>query len=234
MTELTTDYLSSIGLTGYGTSSASGGTSTTIAKGSKDELGQSDFLKLMITQLSNQDPTNPVQNEDFVAQMAQFSTLTGVQELNSSFATLSQTLLQGQTLEAATLVGQEVLISASTAELSEGQGASGAIDLTASATQVKVDIQDASGQLVRSLDLGAQSTGLIDFEWDGLLEDGSAAPSGTYSFSVNAHRNGETEALEPLLNGQVRSVSMDSETGALQLDVRGLGSVDFSSVKRVG
>jgi flagellar basal-body rod modification protein FlgD len=234
MTELTTDYLSSIGLTGYGTSSASGTASATVAKGSKDELGQSDFLNLMITQLANQDPTNPVQNEDFVAQMAQFSTLTGVQELNSSFATLSQTLLQGQTLEAAALVGRDVLIASSTTELSEGQGASGAVDLTASATGVTVDIQDESGQLVRSLDLGAQSAGLIDFEWDGLLEDGSAAPSGTYSFSINAYRDGETEALEPLLEGQVRSVSMDSTTGALQLDVRGLGSIGFSSVKRVG
>ena len=232
MTELTTDYLSGLGLTGYGTASASG--TAGAAEGSNGELGQSDFLDLMITQLTNQDPTNPVQNEDFVAQMAQFSTLTGIQELNTSFATLSQTLLQGQTLEAAGLVGKDVLIASGTTELSEGQGASGAVDLTASATQVSVDIQDASGQLVRSLDLGAQSAGLIDFEWDGLLEDGSAAPAGTYSFSVNAYRNGETEALEPLLNGQVRSVSMDSTTGALQLDVRGLGSVGFSSVKRVG
>lgn len=236
MTELTTEYLSSLGLTGYGIGSSSGTAKADLtAKGSKDELGQSDFLNLMITQLTNQDPTNPVDNEQFVAQMAQFSTLTGIQELNSSFATLSQTLLQGQTLEAASLVGKEVLTPASSIALSEeGQGVSGAVDLDASANQVTVDIQNASGQLVRSLDLGAQSAGLIDFAWDGLLEDGTAAPAGTYSFSINATRNGETEALETLLEGQVKSVSMDSGKGGVQLDIQGVGSIGFSSIKRVG
>jgi flagellar basal-body rod modification protein FlgD len=235
MTALTTDYLSSLGLTGYNTTtSASETSSTDSATGSNNELGQSDFLKLMITQLTNQDPTNPVENEDFASQMAQFSTLTGIEELTSSFEKLSQTLLQGQTVEAATLVGQGVLVPASTAELSEGQGTSGAVDLTASASQVSVNIQDTSGQLVRTLNLGTQSAGLIDFEWDGLLENGSAAPAGTYSFNVAAQRSGQTEALETLLDGQVKSVSLDSGTGALMLNVQGVGSVGFSSVKRVG
>lgn len=235
MTELTSSYLSSLGLTGYNTTtSASETMSTGSSSGSNTDLDQSDFLTLMITQLTNQDPTNPVENEDFAAQMAQFSTLTGIQELTSSFETLSQTLLQGQTVEAATLVGQEVLVPASTAELSEGQGASGAVDLTASATQVSVSIKDAAGQVIRTLDLGSQSAGLIDFEWDGLLENGSAAPAGNYSFSVNAQRNGQSEAVETLLNGQVKSVSLDSETSALMLNVQGVGSVGFSSVKRVG
>lgn len=235
MTELTTDYLSSLGLTGYNTTTSASATSgASSTKSSNDELDQSDFLKLMITQLTNQDPTNPVENEDFASQMAQFSTLTGIQDLTSSFATLSQTLLQGQTVEAATLVGQDVLVPAGTAEIAEGKGTSGAVDLTASATQVSVNIQNKSGQLVRTLDLGAQSAGVIDFEWDGLLDNGSAAPAGTYSFSVTAQRNGQTEALETLLDGKVKSVSLDSGTGALMLDVQGLGSVGFSSVKRVG
>lgn len=235
MTELTSSYLSSLGLTGYNTTtSASETMSTGSSSGSNTDLDQSDFLTLMITQLTNQDPTNPVENEDFAAQMAQFSTLTGIQELTSSFETLSQTLLQGQTVEAAALVGKEVLVPASTAELSEGQGASGAVDLTASATQVSVSIKDAAGQVIRTLDLGSQSASLIDFEWDGLLENGSAAPAGSYSFSVNAQRNGQSEAVETLLNGQVKSVSLDSDTSALMLNVQGVGSVGFSSVKRVG
>jgi len=236
MTALTTDYLSSLGLTGYNTTNSASGTAAgTASTGSgNNALGQSDFLKLMITQLTNQDPTNPVENEDFASQMAQFSTLTGIEELTSSFETLSKTLLQGQTVEAATLVGQSVLVPASKADVSAGQKVSGAVDLTASATQVSVNIQDATGQLVQTLDLGNQSAGLIDFEWDGLLANGSAAPAGTYSFAVTAQRNGQTEALETLLDGQVKSVSLDSGTGALMLDVQGLGSVGFSSLKRVG
>lgn len=235
MTALTTDYLSSLGLTGYNTTtSASGTSSTNSTSGSNNELGQSDFLKLMITQLTNQDPTNPIENKDFASQMAQFSTLTGIQQLTSSFDTLSQTLLQGQTVEAATLVGQDVLVPAGTAELSEGQGASGAVDLTASASQVSVNIQNKSGQLIRTLNLGDQSAGLVEFKWDGLLENGSVAPAGTYSFSVTTQRGGQTEALTTLLDGQVKSVSLDSGTGALMLNVQGLGAVGFSSVKRVG
>lgn len=233
MSAVTTDYLSGFGLTGYETVSESSSSSNTSSK-NKTELGQSDFLNLMIAQLENQDPSNPVENEDFVAQMAQFSTLTGMQELNSSFATLSQTLLQGQTLEAASLVGKDVLVPASTAELSQGQSVSGAVDIASSASQVKVDIYSASGELVRTLELGSLSAGLHEFEWNGLLADGSAAPAGRYEFRTSSQMNGSITALSTMLDGQVRSVSMDSVTNDLMLNIQGMGSVSFSSVKRVG
>ena len=224
MAELSTDYLSGLGLTAYSPTSTTQG---------NNELGQEDFLRLLTTQLTTQDPTNPVENEDFVAQMAQFSTLTGIEELTSSFESLSQTLLQGQALEAASLVGKSVLIPSSKMELSEGQGASGAVELSASTTQAKVDVYDGSGQLVRSLDLGALSAGLQEFEWDGTLEDGSAAPAGSYEFKVTAQLNGATEALTTDLNGQVTSVSADSAGAGLMLSVQGIGSVTFSDVLRV-
>lgn len=224
MAELSTDYLSGLGLTAYSPTSTTQG---------NNELGQEDFLRLLTTQLTTQDPTNPVENEDFVAQMAQFSTLTGIEELTSSFESLSQTLLQGQALEAASLVGKSVLIPSSKMELSEGQGASGAVELSASTTQAKVDVYDGSGQLVRSLDLGALSAGLQEFEWDGKLEDGSAAPAGSYEFKVTAQLNGATEALTTYLNGQVTSVSADSAGAGLMLSVQGIGSVTFSDVLRV-
>ncbi|NVZ10858.1 flagellar hook assembly protein FlgD [Allochromatium humboldtianum] len=224
MAELSTDYLSGLGLTAYSPTSTTQG---------NNELGQEDFLRLLTTQLTTQDPTNPVENEDFVAQMAQFSTLTGIEELTSSFESLSQTLLQGQALEAASLVGKSVLIPSSKMELSEGQGASGAVELSASTTQAKVDVYDGSGQLVRSLDLGALSAGLQEFEWDGTLEDGSAAPAGSYEFKVTAQLNGATEALTTYLNGQVTSVSADSAGAGLMLSVQGIGSVTFSDVLRV-
>lgn len=225
MTELSADYLSGLGLTPYSTGSTTTGDS---------ELGQEDFLELMITQLTYQDPTNPVANEDFVAQMAQFSTLTGIEELTSSFESLSQTLLQGQALDAAALVGKNVLVPASEIELSEGQGASGAVELSTSASQVRVDIYDATGQVVRTLDLGSLDSGIQEFEWDGTLADGSVAPAGTYEFKVTAQVNGVTEELTTYLNGQVKSVTAESSITGLILDVQGLGDVTFSNVLRVG
>lgn len=224
MAEVSTDYLSGLGLTAYSPAST--------AQGDK-ELGQEDFLRLLTTQLTTQDPTNPVENEDFVAQMAQFSTLTGIEELTSSFESLSQTLLQGQALEAATLVGKSVLVPSSKIDLSEGQGASGAVELAASTTQARVDIYDASGQMVRTLDLGALSAGLQEFEWDGTREDGSAAPAGSYEFKVTAQINGATEALTTYLNGQVKSVSAESTGAGLMLDIQGIGNATFSDVLRV-
>lgn len=224
MAELSTDYLSGLGLTAYSPTSTTQG---------NNELGQEDFLRLLTTQLTTQDPTNPVKNEDFVAQMAQFSTLTGIQSLTTSFESLSQTLLQGQALEAATLVGKSTLVPASKMQLSEGQGASGAMELSTSASQVKVDIYDAGGQLVRSLDLGTLSSGLQDFEWDGTLSNGSAAPAGSYEFKITAQINGVTEALTSYLNGQVKSVSAESAGSGLMLSVQGIGNVSFSDVLRV-
>ncbi|QIK37979.1 flagellar hook assembly protein FlgD [Caldichromatium japonicum] len=227
MTELSSDYLKSLGLTAYGSGSTTGSTKKS------DELGQEDFLKLMITQLTYQDPTNPVKNEDFVAQMAQFSAVTGIQELKSSFESLSQTMLQGQALNAATLVGKKVLVPASKIELGEGQGVSGAIDLKDSANRVKIEIYDANGQLVQTLDLGSLNAGIQDFTWDGKLANGSTAPAGIYEFKVSAQVNGKTQALSANLYGQVRSVSAESSATGLMLDVQGIGSVSFSDVLRV-
>ncbi|BCU07653.1 flagellar hook assembly protein FlgD [Allochromatium tepidum] len=224
MAELSTDYLNGLGLTAYSPTSTTQG---------NNELGQEDFLRLLTTQLTTQDPTNPVKNEDFVAQMAQFSTLTGIQSLTTSFESLSQTLLQGQALEAATLVGKSTLVPARKMQLAEGQGASGAMELSTSASQVKVDIYDASGQLVRTLDLGTLSAGLQDFEWDGTLSNGSAAPAGSYEFKITAQINGVTEALTTYLNGQVKSVSAESAGSGLMLNVQGVGNVSFSDVLRV-
>ncbi|QGU33000.1 flagellar hook assembly protein FlgD [Thermochromatium tepidum] len=224
MTEVSTDYLSGLGLTAYSPKSSVQG---------DNELGQEDFLRLLTTQLTTQDPTNPVKNEDFVAQMAQFSTLTGIQDLTSSFKSLSQTLLQGQALEAASLVGKSVLVPSNKMELSEGQGVSGAVELSSSATQTRVDIYNASGQLVRTLDLGTLNSGLQEFNWDGKLANGSKAPAGQYEFRVSAQINGVTEALTPYLNGQVRSVSAESSDTGLTLSVQGIGTVSFSDVLRV-
>ncbi len=225
MAELTQDYVNGLGLKSYGAKAA-----TT----DKNELGQNDFLNLMITQLKNQDPTDPVKNEDFVAQLAQFSTVSGIEKLSSAFGELSKTMSQNQTLQAASLVGNKVLIPAQSAELDEGQGVSGALNLKSSVGSVNVEVLGPGGDLVRTINLGSLSSGLQEFSWDGLLDDGTAAPAGAYQFKVTAQTDGATESLETLLDGEVQSVTMDKNGGGLMLSVLGIGSVSFADVYRIG
>lgn len=224
MAEVTSDYLSGLGLSGYGSSSTS----------AKDNsLGQDDFLNLMITQLKNQDPTDPVKNEDFVAQLAQFSTVSGIESLTSSFEALSQTLTQNQTLQAATLVGNNVLVPAQSVELDEGQGISGAVNLSSSATDVTLNVYGPTGELVHTQKIGTLSSGLQELSWDGLLDDGSAAPAGSYTLELTAQMDGATQSLDTMIDGQVQSVTTDSDGGGLVLNVQGIGSINFSDVYRI-
>ncbi|EXJ16905.1 flagellar hook assembly protein FlgD [Imhoffiella purpurea] len=227
MTEVTNDYLSSLGLRPYDPTPAK-------PKTGDRELGQEEFLNLMITQMTNQDPMSPMENTDFIAQMAQFSSLTGIQELTTAFETLSQSLLQGQALQAASLVGRDVLIPSETADLEEGEGINGAIMLDSSALDVTVSIKDSAGQLVRTLDLGTLSAGVQDFAWDGYTEDGELAPEGTYSFEIVGQVDGASNAYVPLLQGEVQSVFTDSVDGSLILNLKELGNVKFSDVFRIG
>jgi len=159
--------------------------------------------------------------------------VTGIENLSKSFDTLALSVSQGQALQAAGLVGNNVLVPASSAELAEGQGISGGVDLSTSAERVTVNITDANGQAVRTLDLGAQSAGLAEFSWDGLTDAGTPAPAGTYKFSIDAQIGGTNQAQTTLLDGQVSGVSYDSVTGGLMLDVAAIGDVSFSDVYRI-
>ncbi|WP_207168571.1 flagellar hook assembly protein FlgD [Thiocystis violacea] len=222
---MTSDYISSLGLTSYGTQ-------TTAAADSS--LGQDDFLNLMLAQLKNQDPTDPVTNEDFVAQLAQFSTVSGIEGLSASFAELSQTLSQNQTLQAASLVGNSVLVPARSIALEEGQSVTGAVNLSSSAGGVTLNVYGPGGDLVRSEGLGTLAAGLQEFSWDGLLDDGTPAPAGSYEIEIVAETDGASESLQPMLDGQVQSVTMDNNGGGLLLNVLGVGSVSFADVYRIG
>lgn len=226
MANVSAEAYTGIGLTTY--------SSTPVVKEKNDKLGQDDFLKLMTTQLTNQDPLEPMENGDFLGQMAQFSTVTGIESLTKEFGALSLSLNQSQTLQAATLVSKNVLVPAQSATLTAGAGMNGAVDLPASTQGVTVSISDASGQLVRNLDLGRLSAGLQEFSWDGLNNKGTPASAGTYTFQITGQADGKTEIFETLLNGQVKNVAYDSASSGLKLNVQGLGNIAFSDVYRIG
>ncbi|AFL72466.1 flagellar hook assembly protein FlgD [Thiocystis violascens] len=225
MAEISSDVLSGLGLTSYGAQTA---------KESSGTLGQSDFLKLMTTQLATQDPMKPMENGDFLSQMAQFSTVTGIEALTEKFGALSLSLNQGQALQAAALVGKEVLSPATKSQLDAGQGMRGSVGLSASVNQLTVGVYDSTGQLMQTLDLGAQASGMADFTWDGLTSDGQPAPEGIYEFRATASSGDASAAVETFLGGQVQSVTADYASGGLILNVQGLGGVAFGDVARIG
>lgn len=202
------------------------------ANENSDELDQTDFLKLLTVQLTTQDPLKPVENEDFIAQMAQFSTVTGIESLTKSFETLAQSLSQGQALQAATLVGRNVLVPAESAQLAEGGTISGAIELENSVTSASIEVLDASGASVRNFALDNTGAGLQSFTWDGLLADGTVAPPGTYQFRATVMGQSNAESITTLLNKPVDTVAI-GEDGALELSVQGVGNINFSDVKRI-
>lgn len=199
---------------------------------SKSELGQEDFMALMIAQLRNQDPMAPMENGEFLAQIAQFSQVSGLQELQKSFDELSTSLVSNQALQAASLVGRDVLAPTGLGVLAEGGSIRGDVELPSASGRVAVKIYDDAGQVVRTLELGSQASGSAMFQWDGLRDDGSYAPPGTYLVSATAEFNGRNEAVEANVVNRVNGVTLGNN-GGLLLDLAGVGPLDFTEVKQI-
>ena len=196
------------------------------------QLGQNEFLKLMTTQLSNQNPLEPMDNGKFLAEMAQFSTATGIQQLQVSNQKLLSAMESGQSLQAASLMGRSVVAPGSQLTLAAGQGASAGFALEAPADTVAVSINDAAGQVVRTLTLGSQDAGTQSFQWDGKTESGEQAAAGNYSFSVQALADGKPLNAEALSVAPVQSVLFSPEGVKLELG-NGLGRVALSQIKQI-
>jgi flagellar basal-body rod modification protein FlgD len=188
----------------------------------------------MLAQLKNQDPTSPVDSNQFLNQLASLSTVQGITQLNTSFGSLSTSLVSSQALQASSLLGHQALVSSSTANLTANGSVSGAIDVPQTTSQAVVNISDSGGSLVRQINLGAQSTGLANFSWDGKLQDGSQAAAGQYTLSAQfAGATSGATAAGTYVNGTVQSVTMGAGQTGLTLNVSGLGSVPFSGVKQI-
>ena len=202
-------------------------------KKENDGLGQDAFLELMLTQIQHQDPLNPMESGDFLSQMAQFGTVNGITELNTSFATLAGSLQSSQALQASTMVGNTVLVPGNQFALSSDGFVSGAIELDTSTSNLVINISDASGQSVRQVDFGTQSSGLTKFSWDGLDNNGNALPEGQYKIEAAAVVNGEAVAQTILVNARVDSVSLSKTGGEPVLNLNGLGSVTMNEVREI-
>jgi flagellar basal-body rod modification protein FlgD len=201
------------------------------ATGKKSDLGQEDFLHLMLTQLKNQDPFKPLDSGEFLGQLAQFGTVSGLAQLQTSFDGLKTSLVSNQALQAASLVGRTAIVEGSTMGIVEGQPVLGAVDLPSSTSSLNVTVLDSTGQVVRTIPLGAQAKGEAQFVWDGKTDGGGVAPAGEYTFNA-AYRNGsKMEAGTTLLAAPIDSVKLDSSGFSVAL--RGIGDTPFSSVREI-
>ncbi len=214
---------------GTGSGSSTGSTAT-----SATTLGGTDFLTLMLAQLKNQDPTSPVDSNTFLTQLAQLSEVQGITQLNTSFSTLSNSMSANQALQASSLLGHQALVRSPTAQLAANGNVRGAVSVPQTTSSVVLSIADSGGNVVRSIGLGAQSAGLVNYAWDGKESNGSQAPAGTYTLSVSyAGETKTSTAATTLVNGTVESVSMGAGSAGLTLNVAGVGSVAFSSLQQI-
>ena len=188
------------------------------------------FLTLLVTQLQNQDPLNPLDNAQVTSQLAQLSTVNGINKLNDTLAGLVSSFGASQYLQAANLVGHDVLVPGNAMALAGGKAAGG-FTLPSAAEKVVVSVTDAAGTRVRQLDLGARGDGAQRFEWDGKTDAGTAAKDGNYAISVTATIGGKAVALDPLMAGKVTGIVPG--TAGTQVQVAGLGLIDLSSVKQI-
>lgn len=203
-------------------------------KAVKKELGQEDFLALLTTQLSSQDPLKPTENTDFIAQMAQFSSLEGMNQLNKSFSSLSSSLVSNQALQASALVGRTVRVTSDVANLSLDSGIEGAVTLDKASTNLQFQILSENGSVVKTINQGASAAGEHAFAWDGRDESGKLMPSGNYQIKAIATANGQAETLPTQIVAHVDSVSMGTAgSGVFNLNLTGLGQVAFSDVQSI-
>ncbi|HUX30038.1 MAG TPA: flagellar hook assembly protein FlgD [Thiobacillus sp.] len=206
-------------------SSLSSAGTTSTAKETEDR-----FLTLLVAQMKNQDPLDPLDNAEVTSQMAQLSTVQGIEDMNATLDALAASMGVNQMAQAANLIGSAVLVpgdSISPAELENVMG----FDLSRPADKVTVDIFDATGGAVRSLDLGPREDGVNLMAWDGLTSSGTAAPDGAYTFRINATQGGEQVDSTALHLGLVNSVSQNSQ--GVQINLANSESVTYADIRQI-
>jgi len=229
----TSSLLSSV-LANSKTSSSSATSSGATTSGSTSSLGKNDFLKLLVTQLNNQNPLNPQDNTEFVAQLAQFSSVESLQNLNTSVDSILSNYSSSQALQASSLVGRAVIAEGSTSVVNTATGMSGSVVLPSSGSNLSVGVYNSAGSLVDTIPLDATSAGSHSFSWDGKDSDGNTLASGTYTFKATAAIGGTSTALATYLPNTVSSVTLGTSGSDMTLNLADGTSVALANVKTIG
>lgn len=198
---------------------------------SSAQAAQNQFMTLLVTQMQNQDPLNPMDNSQMTSQLAQLSTVSGIDTMNTTLQSLISSYQQSQTLQATSMIGHGVLTAGNALALSNGSAPFG-INMATAAGDVSVAIQNSSGQTIDTLDLGQQPAGVVPLAWDGKTSTGATAPDGNYTFSVTSTTGGKsTDSASPLTYGTVQSVS--SGSAGVNLNLANGSTIGLSNVVQI-
>lgn len=199
----------------------------------ESDLGQGDFLTLMTAQLKNQDPFAPMENGDFLAQMAQFSTVAGIEDVNKTLGSISEGLGEFRVSTGATLLGQHVLVPGTIARPDEWGTINGVVELDQPSPGLDISYEDANtGEIYHTQSLGYQSAGLVGFEWSGIpqeLRDTNTAVRVT----IRSTESGVPTVVGPSVFARVMSVSMAENDSGMNLDVEDYGIVNSMEIKQL-
>lgn len=198
------------------------------------ELGKNEFLNLLVAQLNNQDPLSPQDNGEFIAQLAQFSQVEGIGQLNTSMESMLSGYQSSQALQASSLVGRKVIIPTDKAMVDTSETFKASLVLPATSSNVYVNVYDSAGSAVSRINMGQQQAGNVSFMWDGKDASGNILPPGTYKFQAQASYGAETKGLTTMLPANVDSVTLGQSGGELMLNLAGLGSIGLSKVQVIG
>lgn len=205
-----------------------GGLGSAVKK--KEELGQEEFMRLLVAQLNNQDPTKPMDNAEFLTQIAQFSTVDGIQNMETSLSNLGESMVSTRAIQASSLVGRDVISASNQAAFVPGEEIEGVVAMPVSASAVQVQVSDSAGQLVKVLDIGNVGAGIHKFSWDGLLNDGASISAGNYQVTASGLIDGAVEALPAFASARVTSVSIGAGGSDISLNLDGGESVSYADV----
>lgn len=216
--------------TNSGINAAANGTGTNSTNSASDL--QSSFLTLLVAQLKNQDPTNPLQNNELTTQLAQISTVSGIEKLNTTLGSISGQLDNSQALQASALIDRGVMVPGTSILVGKSDKGDNVtttpfgVELMQPSEKVVATITDKSGVVVRTIEIGALSAGVHTFSWDGSMADGSTAPDGAYNVSINASTGGAQQVAQPLNFAVVNGVTRSNGTSLLDLGTYGTVSLD--------
>lgn len=202
----------------------------------RNEMGKDEFMKLMIAQMNNQDPLEPQGNAEYMAQLSQLSMVEGIQNLNKVTEGFITSLQSSQALQASALVGRKVQIQSNIGNLVEGGTFTGSVFVPSAADNMDMKILDNNGQVLKTIDTGQYrnesgyfSEGQINFEWDGVMDNGEMAEPGLYQVVSSAEISGQSYSLTTYTNANVNSVTI-ANGGEVWLNLAGKGSIALSEV----
>ena len=221
--------MTTVNVTSSSTAASTAAAATAASSKSVNDT-QANFLRLLVTQMQNQDPTNPMDNAQLTTQIAQLNTVSGINQLNTTVQSLASSMQSTQALQASNLLGRAVLVVGSNVQLAQGRAVMG-VDFAQAVDAVSITVKDSAGKVVRTLSAGAQPAGVQSMAWDGSTDAGTSAADGNYRFEVTALRNGQSVTATTLAAGTVDSVSLAAS--GVMLNVAGQGKVALADVRQV-